>query len=262
MKRLRLLLLALALVGASAPAFAQCVSTGVNTVPTVGQNCLTESTIDTYAATSIALVLIALAGHRLWWPMPPLAIGLILSGSRGGFLILTAALLARYTHWLAGLAALCLGSLTLAFTLDLADSQRLQIWGVTLPALSFFGEGPGTFTDIHFIATVKGEAKLFRPEFAHNDILQLTFEYGIGALLLLAPFAFALSRPAHREWPVLFAFAILTTFYFPFFCPIPAFVGCACAGHIARDWAVDGGILHRWRLALLSRYPIVGSITG
>lgn len=56
MKRLRLLLLALALVGASAPAFAQCVSTGVNTVPTVGQNCLTESTIDTYAATSIGLV--------------------------------------------------------------------------------------------------------------------------------------------------------------------------------------------------------------
>lgn len=54
---IRKLLLALALAGGFAlPASAQCVSTGVNAVPTVGQNCLTESTIDTYAATSIGLV--------------------------------------------------------------------------------------------------------------------------------------------------------------------------------------------------------------
>lgn len=44
-------------LGLTALASAQCVSSaGVNTVPTVGQNCLTESTIDTYSATSIGLV--------------------------------------------------------------------------------------------------------------------------------------------------------------------------------------------------------------
>lgn len=49
------MILILGLLGA--PASAQCVSAGgVNTVPTVGQNCLTESTVDTYAATSIGLV--------------------------------------------------------------------------------------------------------------------------------------------------------------------------------------------------------------
>lgn len=55
---IRKLLLALALIGSFAlPASAQCVSAGgVNTVPTIGQNCLTESTIDTYGATSVALV--------------------------------------------------------------------------------------------------------------------------------------------------------------------------------------------------------------
>lgn len=55
---IRKLLLAFALLGGFAlPASAQCVSAGgVNTVPTVGQNCLTESTIDTFGATSVGLV--------------------------------------------------------------------------------------------------------------------------------------------------------------------------------------------------------------
>lgn len=53
----RLLLIGAFLGAMCAPAFAQCVSAGgVNTVPTIGQNCLTESTIDTYGATSVALV--------------------------------------------------------------------------------------------------------------------------------------------------------------------------------------------------------------
>lgn len=55
MKRI---LLTLALVGGlSSPAFAQCVAVGgVNSVPQVGVNCLSEPTVDTYAATGIAIV--------------------------------------------------------------------------------------------------------------------------------------------------------------------------------------------------------------
>lgn len=44
-------------LGLAVPAFAQCVSAGgVNTVPTTGQNCLTESTINTYVATGVGIV--------------------------------------------------------------------------------------------------------------------------------------------------------------------------------------------------------------
>lgn len=55
----KLLLASLLALGLFAPiaAQAQCVSAGgVNSVPTVGQNCLFESTINTYVATSIGLV--------------------------------------------------------------------------------------------------------------------------------------------------------------------------------------------------------------
>lgn len=57
--RKHLLAFALLALGLFAPiaAQAQCVSAGgVNTVPTVGQNCLTESTINTYAATGVGIV--------------------------------------------------------------------------------------------------------------------------------------------------------------------------------------------------------------
>lgn len=48
-------ILVLGLLGA--PASAQCVSVGgVNSVPQVGVSCLSESTVDTYAATGIAIV--------------------------------------------------------------------------------------------------------------------------------------------------------------------------------------------------------------
>ncbi len=60
----------------------------------------------TVQGASIALVLIALWCHRQWWYMPPLVIGLILSQSRGAFLILGLFAIARYTHWLLSAAIL------------------------------------------------------------------------------------------------------------------------------------------------------------
>lgn len=56
----RLLLIVVALLGLSAPAMAQCVSMGgVNSVPSTGVNCLFESTVPTYGATSVGLVPVA-----------------------------------------------------------------------------------------------------------------------------------------------------------------------------------------------------------
>lgn len=57
MKRLIFLAALLALVGAPSGASAQCIGVGgVNTVPQVGVECLSEPTISTYSATGVAIV--------------------------------------------------------------------------------------------------------------------------------------------------------------------------------------------------------------
>lgn len=206
---------------------------------------------------SIALVLIALASHRLWWLMPLPALGLILSGSRGGFLLITLSAIARYTHWLLAIACLIGGSIVFTTLLDPTDSQRLTIWGHAIRGLTAFGWGPGSFLDIYYTATdhTSHAPLIFHPEYVHNDYLQLWFEYGIGALAIFVVLILALAQTSSPDWPVAVAFAIGCTFYFPFYCPIPALVGLVTAGHLAQHWKLDGVHLHRWRLALLSRRP-------
>ncbi len=186
----------------------------------------------TVQGTTIALVLIALATERLWWYMPIPAIGLILAGSRGSFLILGIAAIARYTHWLVVVAALSLTALACTTWLDLADSLRLAIWGQAIRGLSIFGWGPDSFNDVYFI--YKG--KLFHGEFVHNDYLQLWFEFGIGSLVPISILALALSRTLSPTWPVLVAFAALATFYFPLYAPITAFLGPLLTGHLLRGY--------------------------
>lgn len=200
----------------------------------------------------LGLVLVGLATHRLWWYMPPMALGLILSGSRGGFFIAAVGLVARFGSPVLAAGVFACAGIAFLSVIDLADSQRLQIWGVTLPALNFFGHGAGSFLDLYYVRNTK--VSLIHPEFVHNDFLQLVYEYGIGTLFLIAIPALALAgRSAER--PVLIAWLALSTFYFPLYAPIPAFIGFVVAGHCLRDWAVVRDHGRHWRSHLLSWYP-------
>lgn len=193
---------------------------------------------------TLGLILTALANHRLWWYMPPLALGLILSGSRGGIVVLAVGLIARYLNSLAAIATLSIMACVASFSLDLADSQRLQIWGVTLDALSFWGQGIGSFADLYFVRHTK--LLLLRPEYAHNDLLQLTFELGIFAFAIAAIPTLALAARRNPEHPVLLAWCVLSTFYFPIYAPLTAFIGFVLAGHACRDWVGIRDNLDRW----------------
>lgn len=204
---------------------------------------------------SIALILIALASHRLWWYMPPLAVGLVLSQSRGAALILAATALTRI-HWLAAIAALILGALAYSFWLNPADSQRLQIWGYALRGLTFFGWGPDSFNDVYFL----WRGALTHAEFVHNDYLQLAFEYGLGALAIFAIFGLALTIPS-TEWPILFSVAVLATFFFPLYHPLTAFIAFVATGHASRCRAWNGNLSKHRRSHLLPRYSDSDPIT-
>lgn len=186
----------------------------------------------------LGLTLCGLLAHRLWWYMPPLALGIILSGSRGGIVIFAIGALARFGGLLAVGAAVVVGAVSLAAFYDPADAQRLQIWGVTLRALSAVGNGPGSFLDVYYVnhATLS----LIRPEFVHNDYLQLAYEYGPGALALAGILGMALRQSSHPDWPVLIAFCVAACFFFPLYTPVTAFIGCCVAGSCLRLRSVDG----------------------
>ncbi len=199
----------------------------------------------------LGLTLVALICHKLWWYTPPLAFGLILSGSRGGILICAYGATCRYLGALPTTILLALGACAFfLLPLDLSDIDRLRTWGVVLPTLNIPGHGAGSFIDLYYVHNTK--VILLNPGFAHNDILQLIYEYGLFAALPITVFALALANPS-AERPILLAFSVLALFYFPLFAPLTAFLGFVLAGHALRDWAVVRHNLHRWRSLLLPR---------
>lgn len=206
-----------------------------------------------------AIVIIGCASHRLWWYTPLPLLGLALSGSRGGWLLLALAALARW-HWTISLAALAIGSLVFAhFAVD-SDIQRLQIWGIALQGLTPLGWGPDAFNDVFAMIPDAVGPHLVHLEFVHNDYIQLVFDYGIGAASLFIILACGLSRTSHPDWLALFACALSATFFFPLFHPLTAFIVCALTGHLAADWdRAWRKRIHR-RLARLSRHPIAQRI--
>lgn len=208
---------------------------------------------------TLGLVLVALCEHKLWWYTPPLALGLILSGSRGGIVVLAAGLLARFAPPLTVLVLAICGALGLAYLYDPSDAQRLQIWGVTLGAISPLGWGPGSFLDLYFVRHTG--LMLLHPEYVHNDFLQLAYEYGLGALPLLALFALALARTQSPEWPTFVAFCTAAAFFFPLYAPLTAFMGFMVAGSMLRYRPLARRDSHDWRPSFLSRLADAGPVS-
>lgn len=198
----------------------------------------------------LGLVLVSLVAHRLWWFIPIPTLGLVLSGSRGGVVVLAIGLIANWSKT-AAIATVAAGACLFAWSLDPSDSQRLQIWGVALQALTPFGHGPGSFLDLHYAYAAK--SVVIHPEFAHNDLLQLAYEFGIGAIAPYAILGLAIATCRGPAWPTLFAFLVASLFFFPLYSPLPAFIGFVVAGHSLRAWSLARGLGFRRRYEFLQR---------
>lgn len=224
--------------------FGLCVSTAIAVAQTLGYNFIETADVNRASALFFnsslfgiicGLVFVGLYSHRQWFLLPPVSLGLILSGSRGGIMLLVIGLICHHYGRLAATTATILGALCFIFWLDPADSQRLQIWGVVLPTLNFFGHGIGSFSDLYYVANTK--MLLIRPEFAHNDIIQLVYEIGFAGIALALIPALALAVPS-TDRSVLFAWIVAALFYFPLYAPLTAFIGLVVAGSSLRRWAL------------------------
>jgi hypothetical protein len=209
----------------------------------------------TLMGASAALVIIALVSQRQWFYIPGVLPALILSGSRGAFLVLTLALLTRWLRVRYILCSMAIAALFLVLAVgDLtgdSDTTRLTIWGAALRQLTFWGHGIGSFTTF-YIAT---SSRMLYPGWVHNDYLQLWFELGIGALAIFWLYALALSQRSSDHWPIIFSFTLFGLFYFPLWTPLPAFMACMAAGAMLRDRHLDRIACTHGRLVGLPLHP-------
>jgi len=181
------------------------------------------------------LIVVALVSERMWLWALPLLPGLALSGSRGAWLALAVGLASMHVRrvWIFGfLGAACV--FFLVRPLSPSDAVRLSIWDGAFHMLTWLGWGPGSF----FSWMLPYGGSNIYPEYAHNDALQLAFEYGMGAAIPIGILGFAFCRADVRERPILAAFTVAGLCSMPLYIPVCSFLAWVVAGHAVRRWAL------------------------
>jgi len=198
----------------------------------------------------LAMLIVALITERMWSWIPALLPGLALSGSRGAFLALGIGLLSVYVRrlWVFGILG-TIGSVFLLSPLSASDGLRVFIWKVAGAHLTWLGWGPGSF----FSLLIEYDGNRMYPEYAHNDALQLAFEYGAAAALPIGIAAFVLIRHQAKGWPVFVTFAIAGCYSPALSIPLASFLALVVAGRTVRDWALARRELHNRRFDFVPR---------
>lgn len=186
----------------------------------------------------LVLIVVALVSERMWAWALPLMPGVVLAQSRGAWVALAVGLLACYFRrlWVFSAVAAA-GALYWLTPLSGSDVQRMLIWRTAWDNLTWVGWGPGMFYTL--VLPWNGTFSLY-PEYAHNDALQLAFEYGVGAVPLFLVFGYALWRTDAKEWPIVVAFTAAGCYSMPLFLPITSFLALVAVGRILRLYGLAG----------------------
>lgn len=121
-------------------------------------------------------------------------------------------------------------------------SYRLAIWANTIDGLTALGRGPGSFITTYPVFASRTDTATSREEDAHNDPLQLIYQYGLGCLFLLPLVTTALFGPLVPERYLFLAFLAIALFNFPLEIPAEAFLGTFALGRL---WTLRPMVLHR-----------------
>lgn len=206
-----------------------------------------------WAAEFCALVLVGLIGQRLWWLVPFPAVAIALTTIRGALMGLAGA----FVVWVWGKskgAALALSAVFAAAGLVMLTDgshngsglQRLLAWRDTVSQLTWHGTGLGSYAQAY-------------PEFgfmfshAHNDLLQIAAETGIGVFLFCAFIAVCMFGSGLTERCVLACFMVEGLVGYPLYMPATAFVAAIVAGRLCSDGVLVRDSLNAWRGAFFTR---------
>lgn len=206
-----------------------------------------------------ALALIGVVGRPRWWLAIGPLVALWFSGCREAWLAAGVGLLVPL--WAMGyrkgvietLVGLCgaISLLSLGPFGHVGDMHtRLAIWHDTWDGLTWLGRGIGSFMVAYpQFATHMDMLGGSRPEFAHNDGLQLLFELGPIGLAFACGMCAAIfvGGLATRGCAILAALCVETLLGFPLHMPATAFLGACVAGHLARTSTDLRAVLARLR---------------
>lgn len=203
-------------------------------------------------AETALLVCVGLVIYRVWWLVPGVLPSIVLNGSRAA--ILSGVCLITLWIWgkskIVALSVLIVGSITLVSRYKLGTlSERWTLWTDTIDGLTLLGHGLGSFfTSYQFYAEI--DTLVSRPRFAHNDLLQICFEFGLIGGLLAALFIIRVLLAKANEKYVFMGFVIISMFSFPFYLPVSSFIAVLVCGFVARNWCSVRSTFVNSRMAL------------
>lgn len=204
-----------------------------------------------FAAEFAAMTLIGLIGFKLWWLVPFPVVGIMFTSARGAVVALAAAFLGwLWTKSRLASVALALDCAALGwFMLSCSGHcvghgntgpQRLMVWNDTLGLITWHGQGIGSYL-------MSYPQHRFVFEHAHNDLLQIAAETGIGVLLFAAFLAMVAMGSGLTERLILLAFMVIGLVGYPLYIPGTAFVAALVAGRLCRSWPDLRHSLSDWR---------------
>lgn len=200
-----------------------------------------------------ALLLISFVVFKLWWFIPTALPGLILVHSRTALLALGLGMLVaiwRMNKKLAVITLIIVMAASLYFYWGqfqtTSITERFALWSDTIKGFTLFGHGVGSYETMFPYYATEINTEIARPKFAHNDILNLIFEFGIGSILILMVL-FNVLNHKRKEAIIVWSVMVVSTFTFPFHIPATAFVALLVAGFIVGNTDPNGGTWINWR---------------
>lgn len=185
------------------------------------------------------LVFVGLIYERMYLLSLPVLPSIFLIHSRGAYVALASvAVIMAFKRWPRTIAVLIGVSLSgaalyMLIHADLSVVERFSIWQDTLNGYSWFGRGDGQFYATYPDHASRVDTLAQRPDHAHNDLLELGYEFGLGALFIAA-FLYSVWRvQMATERAILLAFAVEGLFSFPFYMPATAACFALVAGRLA-----------------------------
>lgn len=188
-----------------------------------------------FLAEAAVLVFIGLVSYRRYALAAALLPAMLLPVSRGALLALVVASALQWrSRWLTAVLVTTFVAVVAVWPNGASLGERYVIWTHTADHLTWLGHGLGSFY-IDFPGFQEdGFARRF--EHAHNDLLELAYELGIGVLPLLALWLVAMLQ-VQPVRVVLVAFTVEGCFAFPLYLPVTAALGILVTGHLYGSWA-------------------------
>lgn len=206
-----------------------------------------------------AILLISCIVLKLWYWIPITIPGLLFTQSRAAYLALIIGLLIaiwKYNKYIAISLVLLVGLFGLYFYWGkfslISIQERLDMWADTIQGFKIFGNGVGSYEALFPYYSTHINTELARPRYAHNDLLQIIFEFGIGSILFLMVLinVFRSNKP---ETAILLTVCVISIFTYPLHIPTPAFIAFLVAGYLTSDtaynwnfWNNRGSSLFKW----------------